>query len=79
MPVGVVCCELRGAGMRWPAWDTFAATDTSRDCRVTAPSDMNKFLIKRETLLRWTKKQINERENGVWLEPMRTPLEENVL
>ena len=28
-----VCCELRDAGMQWPARDTFAAGDTFLDCR----------------------------------------------
>ena len=38
-PTGAVC-ELRDAGMQWPAWDTFAAGETLVDCRVIAPSDL---------------------------------------
>ena len=30
------------------------------------------FLVERVTLLRWKKKQIDEMENGVWMEPITT-------
>ena len=60
------------SGMRWPAWNTFAAGDTLLDGRVIAPNDTKKFLIKRAKLLRWKNKQIDAMENGVWFEPIRT-------
>ena len=37
---GAVRCELRDAGMQWPAWDTFPAGDTLLDCRVLVVSDI---------------------------------------
>ena len=47
-PAKAVRCELRNAGMQWPAWDTFAAGDTLPDCRVIAPSGIEKFLAPKE-------------------------------
>ena len=58
--------------MHWPAWDIFAAGGTLLDCRVIAPSDLKKFLVQRVKLLRWEKKQIDEMENGAWIELIRT-------
>ena len=73
-PAGAVRCELRDAGMQWPEWDTFDAGETLVDCRVIAPSDLETFLVKKAELVRWKQKQIDEMENGVSFELMRTLL-----
>ena len=69
---GPACCELRDAGMQWPARDTSAAGYASLDCRVVGPSDFKQFLVERAKLLRWKKKQIDEMESGAWFQPIRT-------
>ena len=58
--------------MQWPAWDTFTAGEALLDCSVSASSDFKKLLVKAAKLLRWTQKQIDEMETGVWFEPVRT-------
>ena len=47
------------------------------NCRIVAPSDVKKHLVN-VTKLRWwqKKKLVSEMENGVWLEPMKSFLEE---
>ena len=73
-PTGAVRCELRDAGMQWPAWDTLAARETLVDCRVTALSDLEFFSVKKTKMVRWKQKEIDEMENGVAFELVRTLL-----
>ena len=60
--------------MQWPDWDTFDAGETLVDCRVIAPSDLETFLVKKAEMVRWKQKQIDEMENDVSFELMRTLL-----
>ena len=57
--------------MQWPACDAFAEEVTSLECRVIAPSDIEKFLVKELSCSDGKKKQIDEMENGVWIQPIR--------
>ena len=42
------------------------------DCGTTSPSDIKERLVKSAKLLRWKKKQIDDTEDGMWNEPIRT-------
>ena len=67
----MVCGELGDAGMQWPACDASAEEVTSLECRVIALSDIEKFLVRELSCSDGKKKQIDEMENGVWIQPIR--------
>ena len=64
--------ELRNAVIQSPVWETLAAGETLPDCMVIASSEIPRHLFLKATSLRWRGKHIDEMENGVQFELIRT-------
>ena len=42
------------------------------DCGTTSPSNIKERLVKSAKMLRWHKKKIDDTEDGMWNEPIKT-------
>ena len=60
--------RAQGCGHAVASMGHLCCGDAFLDCRVTAPGDTEKFLVRRAELLRWRQKHIDEMGTGVWFD-----------